>query len=316
MSFFIICAFIAIALLFTAYKLFGSNSTHSVVKPNQEDLEPKSQLGFFKVDLTDATTISIALVQDSFIRFKNQNRVKNIETVKEPKNNRYCFYRCDLAIENFKKPERRLRLNLELDGRTLNFDNVYHLALSQANEMIEGVEFELRWSEANSSMEQAFQDYKRFMQELIDFGCQNYFGLDDIRFKKEDYSKILASGDHTNLAPDLIQFDEFKAVLESEDFLSLDSYFYLGDFEISISYNSDYSATFEIRYLASIYSALSSFGADDLYLDELSIHEKQIKLANYREECLQARKEEEEEIKQAGFEIDENYQDPVIQFKI
>ncbi len=56
------------------------------------------------------------------------------------------------------------------------------------------------------------------MQDVFDLGCQNYFGLDDIRYKKEDYNKILTSGDHTCLAPDLIQFDEFKSVLESEDF--------------------------------------------------------------------------------------------------
>ena len=316
MSFFIICAFIAIALLFTAYKLFGSDSTQStVVEPHQEDLEPKSQAGFVKVDMTDATTISIALVLDSFIRFKNQNRVKGIEIVQEPKNNRYCYYSCHLG-EDDQQNDRKIQLNLALNDKTLNFEHVYNLWLKQTNDSIEGIEFELMWSEANSSMEQAFQDYKRFMQDLLDLGCQNYFDLDDIRYKKEDYSKMLASGNHTNLAPDLIQFDEFKAVLESEDFLSLDSYFYLGDFEISICYNYDYSATFEIRYLASIYSALSSFGADDLDLDELSIHEKQIKLENYREECLQFRREEEEEIKQAGFEVDENYQDPFIAFKM
>ena len=314
MSFFIILAYIVVAILFTAYKLFGSNITQSaVVEAQQENQEPKSRSGFVKVDLTDASTVVISLAQDSFIRFKNQNRVKGVETVQEPKNNRYCYYACNFGDDPY---ERNTELNLELNGKTLKFDNVYDLSLKQTNEIIEGIEFEQRWSKANSSLEDAFQDYKRFMQDLFDLGCQNYFGLDDIRYKKEDYNKILASGDHTCLAPDLIQFDEFKSVLESEDFLSLDSYFYVGDFEISIFYNRDYSATFEIRYLASIYSALSFYGADDLYLDELSINEKQIKLEKYREECLLGRKEEEEEIKKAGFEVDEGYNDPFIQFKI
>jgi hypothetical protein len=316
MSFFIILAFTAIALFFIAFKLFGSNSTHSaVVEPHQEHHESICLSGFAKVDLTDATTISITLVRDSFIRFKNQNRVKGVETVQEPQNNRYCYYSCNLGEDDLQN-DRKIQLNLELNDKTLNFEHVYNLLLKQTNDSIEEVEFELVWSKANSTLEQAFQDYKRFMQDLLDLGCQNYFGPEDIRYKKEDYNKILASGDHTCLAPDLIQFDEFKSVLESEKFRTLDSYFYMGDFEISISYNRDYSATFEIRYLASIYSALSYFGTDDLYLDELSINEKQIKLENYREECSRARKEEEEEIKQAGFEVDEDYKDPFIQFKI
>ncbi|QIC67882.1 hypothetical protein [Acinetobacter schindleri] len=132
MSFFIILAFIVVAILFTAYKLFGSNLTHrTVVEAQQENQEPKSRSGFVKVDLTDASTVVISLAQDSFIRFKNQNRVKGVETVQEPKNNRYCYYACNLGDDD-DPYERNTELNLELNGKTFKFDNVYVFPLNKS----------------------------------------------------------------------------------------------------------------------------------------------------------------------------------------
>lgn len=306
-----------IVLFIVLFKLWRPKSRDKkVADVAQSNDEVKSIPGAVNVNLGDASQLDLSLALDGFSQFQQINNVIHSSIEQVAQLNRYCFYRCTHETEQNSSNPRKVILNLKLNDQKITFHNVYNICLKQTNETIEIVEFEQRWSQADRSLEQAFQDYKRFMQELLDYGCQNYFGLEDVRYRKDEYHKILKSGDHTCLAPDLIQFDEFKAVLESEDFLSLDSYFYLGDFEISICYNYDYSATFEIRYLASIYSALSSFGADDLYLDELSINEKQIKLENYRKECLQARREEEEEIKQAGFGIDENYKDPLIQFKI
>lgn len=313
MSFFIILAFIVVAILFTAYKLFGSNLTHrAVVEAQQENQEPKSRSGFVKVDLTDASTVVISLAQDSFIRFKNQNRVKGVETVQEPKNNRYCYYACNFGDDPY---ERNTELNLELNGKTFKFDNVYDLSLKQTNEIIEGIEFEQLWSKKNSSLEDAFQDYKRFMQDLLDFGCQNYFGLGEVRYKKEDYKKILESGDHHSIAPDLLQFDEFAAVLQSEDFSSLDSYFFVDDFTIYIFYGSDYSASFEIEYAGGVENFLSFFGHDDLYLDQLSLEEKQDKLTQRLQEWQEARELEEQEAITRGFGINISYVDPFKSFR-
>lgn len=315
MIFFIILAFIAITLSLIAYKLFGHKSTKRIFQPHQHKEEPKSQPGFVKVDLVDASSIVISLALDTFHRFKNQNLVKGIETVQEPKNNRYCYYSCNFGNDE-PLNDREIQLNLELDGRTLNFENVYDLSLKQCNKIIEGVEFEQRWSQANSSLEQAFQDYKRFMQELLDFGCQNYFGLAEVRFIKEDYKKLLESGDCHSIAPDLIQFDEFKAILQSEDFSSLDSYFYVGNFTIYIFYGSDYSASFEIEYEGTVEGFLSFFGHDDLYLDHLSLEEKQNKLNQQLQEWQSAREIEEREAINQGFDIDISYVDPFKSFRL
>lgn len=318
MSVYIILAFIVFALLFMAFKLFSPKYNPSIGEVNQANdqlnTEPKSKPGFFKIDLGETTLIEVTLAHDTLSNFKNQNRVSHIETIQEPTNNRYSYYSCDLGGDD--DNERQIQLHLELNGRTFNFENVFDLSLKQTNEIIEGVEFEQRWSQENSSLEQAFQDYKRFMLELLDFGCQNYFGLEDVRYRKDEYNKVLKSSDHTCLAPDLIQFEEFKAVLESEDFSSLDSCFYVGDYTIYISYTPDYSATFEIEYTGSVYSYLSYFGCDDLYLDELTLNEKQIKFEKFIAESLAAREEEENEANEQDFGIDESYIDPFIEFKI
>lgn len=316
MTLFIILAFIVIALLFIALKLFRPKPDRFVVVPNKDNIEPKSKPGFVKIDLRDAKTIEVSLAHDSFSDFKNHHVVTHVEVVEEPKNNRYCYYYCDLGIENYRTPEKGIQLNLELNGKTFNFLNVYDLKLKEVNQTIQAIDFEVRWSDANVSLDQAFNDYKRFMQELLNLGCQNYFGLAEVRFKKEQYKKLLESGDHHCLAPDLIQFEEFKAVIQSKDFSSLDSYFYIGDFTIYIFYNADYSASIDIEYAGSIESYLSFFGNNDLYLGELSLDEKQVRFNHYLDECQSARSVEEEEAKADGFGVDERYKDPFTTFNI
>lgn len=307
MSFLVILIFAFVSLLLLAYKLFSSKRSNNdvLVLDEQNDRKP----GFVNIDISDATTIAVSLAQDNIHVFKNQNRVNNIVVEKEHKNNRYCYYDCKLS------GDKKITLNLKLNNRVLIFNNAYALTLNEANQIFTGIEFDVEFSNSKVSLEQAFSDYKRYMQQLLDWGCQNYFGLATVRYKKEQYNKLLESGDHHCIAPDLIQFDEFKTVLNSDDFSSLDSYFYLDGFLIWVFYNPNYSASFEIRKANSLESSLSYFGNDDLYLDELSEEELQLKFKSFLDGYLLQRIDEEENAKAEGFEIDENYIDPFVKFE-
>lgn len=317
MSLFVILAFIFIALSFVAFKLFQPKQSHQhVIAADQQNDEVKSRPGFVKVDLLDVNQLDLSLTHDGFNNFKYKNYINQINTVHLPKNNRYCYYHCNLGTQENEREERRITLHLQLNENQITFLKVFDIELKETNEKINGITFEVECSNSKVSLEKAFNDYQHLMKELLDFGCQNYFGLAEPRFKKEQYLKLLESGDYHAIAPDLIQFDEFKAVFHAKDFSSLDSYFYCGDFTIYICYNRDYSASFEIDYAGTVEDFLSFFGHDDLYLDQLSLEEKQVKLNQALEEYQDARALEEQEAKANGFMIDEEYRDPFKRFKI
>ena len=133
-----------------------------------------------------------------------------------------------------------------------------------------------------------------------------------IVYKKENYQKLLADDYGECLAPELIQFEEFKAVLESNNYRSLDSYFYIDNALLSIDFNQNFSATIELLKADVFETTLSYFGRSDLELDALSVEEKQQKYNDFVEDSLKARAEEEAQAELGGFTIDLAYRDPYL----
>jgi len=100
-----------------------------------------------------------------------------------PKNNRYCYYHCNLGTQENEREERRITLHLQLNENKITFLKVFDIELKETNEKINGITFEVECSNSKVSLEKAFNDYQHLMKELLDFGCQNYFGLAEPRFK-------------------------------------------------------------------------------------------------------------------------------------
>ena len=310
----IILIFLFLILAFIAIKLFRPQQKKDGPILLGEDLSrlygnSDSDLGYMTIDLHDATTIDLALDRDNLKDFKSKNSICYIEAKIEPKNNRYSEY--ELTI----KKDKKIELNLQINKHKLFFKNADVFILNETNHVFTGIEFGIQISDYRVSLEEAYHNYKRFMQELLDLGCQNHFGLANVRYKKEQYYKLLELGEYHCLAPDLMKFEEFQTVIQSRNFMSLSCYFYLGDFIIRIFYNDKYFASLEIFYANSIEYALSYFGNDDLYLDFLTEDEAKLKLTALVHENFLERTKLEEIAKKEGFEIDESYLDPFINFE-
>lgn len=310
MAFIIFVVVTCTLLLFVFLKLF-LNPHKNAINTLDKDQSDENQItfGMTKLDLHRLYSVNLSLAHDSFDDFKNKHSLIQITQETLPRNTSYHVY-----FQEF-NDSATLPLNLILDDHQLTFNQVQSIYFYASKKIIDKIEFETRWSDAEENLENAYLDYKKEMQKLINMGCKYFFALEDIRYKKQEYSKILKSSYHECLAPDLLTFSEFKEVLEDSEFISLDSFFYLGDFHICVAYSKDFSVTFEIECIATLEVCLGIPYVNQSYLVSFTEEEKIKKFNEHVEECLLIRAEEEEIEKAKGYEIDETYVDPFAKYE-
>lgn len=317
MQLIVILAVVFGLLFFTFIKVFKKSLENKLLetKDLSESQVNKSVSGYTLVSLSGIEGIRLGFGELGFTHFNKEYISDNLTLSQQAVNNRYCEYSCDFGDQNHGDKddhERRVPLTIHLQTLQLEFKEISDLNIGTAHDSIIQITFDEQWSAPNVSLEQAYADYKRIMRSLLNLGCKIYFGLEEVRYKKENYQKLLADDYGECLAPDLIQFEEFKAVLESKDYRSLDSYFYIDNVLLYIDYHQDFSAYIEVLQADVFETAVSYFGRDDLDLDTLSAEEKLQKYHDFVEDSLKVRAEYEAQAELDGFTIDRSYHDPFL----
>ena len=287
--------------------------TNTNSKQDQIDAH-QSIIGYNNVDLSRIQSLKLEFGKLGFLEF-NQHYIQYNTNVEQPINNRYSQYNCDFGDQkqgDVDDLERRIAVTVQLNNSLLEFNQIYNLEVNTADNSIIEIHFDDEWSEPSVDFENAYLVYKQKIQNLLNKGCQKYFGLADVRFHKDEYKKILDLEYGYCLSPDLITLDEFKSVLNASDCSGLDAYFYVDDVVLSISYKEDYSASINIIKADLFETTVSYFGRDDRDLDALSIEEKEIKYRNFIAKSLEHREKEESQAELDGYKIDKTYQDPFL----
>ena len=267
----------------------------------------KSAMGYYAVDLKNKTDIKIKLGEESFLDFESRYIYGNIVEYEKQLNNRYSLYRCELVSA----PEDKAHVIVEIGKQTLDFTDAVELKIGRADDGVSIITVAERQPPQSVTLEQRYDIYKKAMQKILDMGAKNYFYLSQPRYKKENYSAYLKK-EHVCIAPELIQFEEFKEVITSEEFECLRTFFYIENILIHAFYDADHSLIYELSIGDSQESLIGSFGQDDLFLDRLTEEDKKELFSIKLEYAFEDREEAEKLVKEQGFEIDESYVNPFL----
>lgn len=315
--FIVIIILIIIILFILVLRLFSSDGTvvakKTVVDNQATPQDHSSRAGVYHIDVSQQQHLYIHLSQQGFIQADQTYQLSSATRGTAPYLNRYTYYNFDGGKQiSGTTQEKNLPLTLYLKHKKLEFLRTSDVVYGRRADELVLVEFKDRWSAPEASVEQAFADFKQRIQWFYDAGAQIFHGVDEVRFHKQDYAKVLKEEGYC-IAPEYLTLDEFKSVLQhNKKSYGLDICFYIDEVVINLDYEKSYQVTHHIFRMDNVESQLSYFGEDDLYLDLLSEDEKRLKFEQMLNQTLQTRRDAENEARQQGYVIDEHYIDPYI----
>lgn len=278
--------------------------------PKQQ--EHTSRAGVYHIDISPQQQLYIHLSQQGLIQADQTYQLTGTSRGTAPYLNRYTYYNFDFGLHTLQSTqEKYLPLTLYLKHKKLEFLRTSNVVYGRRADELVLVEFTERWSEPQASIEQAFADFKQHIQWFYEAGAKIFHAVDEVRFHKRDYAKVLTEEGYC-IAPEYLTLEEFKAGLQHKNSYGLDICFYIDEVVINLDYEKSYQVTHHIFRMDNLDSQLSYFGEDDVYLDLLSEDEKRAKFEQMLSQNLQTRHEAEHTARQQGYVIDEDYIDPYI----
>ena len=305
----IIISLIGLVIIFFIIRLINhhfsvsKNNHNQTVQPNQKI----SLIGEYKVDVTGQQQLELGFGESAWHVAAHRYQLERQQAAQAPQDNRYSYY--DFYVDPQHSTDTHpLSLNLALQHGFMQFEHINKISIGRRDDAIVMMEFEMLWTDKTATPQQAYMDFKAQIQYLYSLGFKNYYALDEVRYRQQDYARVLKEKGHC-IAPEYLTFQQF-----SDDFIGKDYYgsiyLYVDNIVMDILYDANASAMVEIFKMDDMDAHLSEFGMDDMEIASLSDAEKRIKFEHYVDCMLMERKKEEALAKASNYMIDEMYPDP------
>lgn len=260
------------------------------------------------IDARNFDLLKLSFNDNALVDMKNQFKLSNIQmdALINAASNSYNKLIIDLGGEDDEDGEEDVRyipVQFSINSSILNHDQTYVCNLYLKDNVIYSYEIYDRWIDQHVSMDQAYHRFVQKIETLLKQGWRNYYFPHEVRYAASCEERLLEEQQRMVLVgPDILSFEQFSNCLNSEN-KAIYLYLYLDNVYMNILFSDCYSAFIELEDMK--YDLFYKNHFPEMMDDE------DYSVCDYKSKALLCREKSEQEAKKQGYEIDEDYIDPV-----
>ena len=306
-------------LVILAYRVFYLNFLKDSFVYRQSPIEKldndlstyKSIEGYGQIKIENSE-LNIGLGRKGYFQLEQECNLDDANIIFPPIYNRYTDYDFNFVSKGYanKNSSDLVSVSINILFRQLQFKHVNELSIRIKERDIVSIYMVFQLADAQLNIDDVFVLYQKYIQSLLDKGCQHFFELYEARYDKTECISVFFEQPYLCIAPEVLNVEAFKSALQTPDFFCIETKFYLDEMVFRIDFYKDYSIKLDAYMGADLESDLTCIPEQEYEFLRLSMQERLLKIDQYKEEQSLIRFENEEKARLKGYRINETYIDP------